>query len=169
MDGMKRAGLPPDGWVWALVLAAFLWMLGMGLSGCSRTVYVPVETVSHVRDSVNIVDSTVTVYETKTLDSVRIKDSTVIIQDHEGNIVKEEHYRETERYRSLERAYDELRRAYEQLKSEKADSVAVPYPVERELGRWEKIRLDFGGAAIIALLAVVGVLVAKFVNRLKKK
>lgn len=155
MDGMQRAGLPPDGWVWALVLAAFLWMLGVGLSGCSRTVYVPVETVSHVRDSVNIVDSTVAVYETKTLDSIRIKDSTVIIQDHEGNIVKEEHYRETERYRSLERSYDELRRAYEQLKSEKVDTVSVPYPVERKLTRWEKIRLDFGGAAIIALLSLI--------------
>lgn len=157
MDNVDKQGgrIPPDFWVWTLAVAVMLWVLGMSLSGCSRTVYVPVETVSYVRDSASTVDSTATSHKTDILDSVRIKDSTVIIQDHEGNIVKEEHYRETERYRSLERAYDGLRRAYEQLKSEKVDSVAVPYPVERRLTRWERVRLDFGGAAIIAVLAVV--------------
>lgn len=129
----KGGSVPPDFWVWTLAVAVMLWVLGLSLSGCSRTVYVPVETVSYVRDSASTVDSTVTLHKTNILDSVRIKDSTVIIQDHEGNIVKEEHYRETERYRSLERAYDGLRRAYEQLKSEKVDTVSVPCPVEKSV------------------------------------
>lgn len=171
MDNVYNKGgrIPPDFWVWTLAVAVMLWVLGMSLSGCSRTVYVPVETVSYIHDSKNIVDSTVASHETNTLDSVRIKDSTVIIQDHEGNIVKEEHYRETERYRSLERAYDELRRAYEQLKSEKVDTVSVPYPVERKLTRWEQARLDFGGAAIVSVLAVAVFFFGRLAYRARKK
>ena len=41
----------------------------------------------------------------------------------------------------------------------KTDSVAVPYPVERKLSRWEKTKQDIGGIAIGAFIAVVSAVV----------
>lgn len=151
MDGVKRAGLPPDGWVWALVLAVFLWMLGVGLSGCSRTVYVPVEKVR----TDTVLRFSVSADTTWLRDSIHVEIRSV------RDTVFVTKYKERIRWR------DRIRTDTAYATS--TDSVAVPYPVERKLTRWEQVRLDFGGAAIIALLAVVGVLVAKFVNRLKKK
>lgn len=137
MDGMQRAGLPPDGWVWALVLAAFLWMLGVGLSGCSRTVYVPVETVR---------TDTVLRFSVSS-DTTWLRDSIHVEIREVNETVFVTKYKERIRWR------DRIRT--DTVHSTRTDSVAVPYPVERELGRWEKIRLDFGGAAIIALLYLV--------------
>ena len=137
MDGMQRAGLPPDGWVWALVLSAFLWMLGMGLSGCSRTVYVPVETVR---------TDTVLRFSVSS-DTTWLRDSIHVEIREVNETVFVTKYKERIRWR------DRIRT--DTVHSTRTDSVAVPYPVERELGRWEKIRLDFGGAAIIALLYLV--------------
>lgn len=38
----------------------------------------------------------------------------------------------------------------------RTDSIPVPYPVERELGRWEQFRLDVGGYAItVVALGIV--------------
>ncbi len=47
----------------------------------------------------------------------------------------------------------------------KNDSVGVPYPVERPLTRWEKVKMDFGGTA----LGVVGVVLIWFIIRLTRK
>ena len=41
----------------------------------------------------------------------------------------------------------------------KMDSIAVPYPVERKLSRWEKTKQDIGGIAIGAFIAVVSAVV----------
>lgn len=97
---------------------------------CRSVRYVPIPSKSDIKDSVNIIDSLILRYEKRTIDSISIKDSTVIVQDNEGNVIKEKYYRETERYRSLERDFNELKRKYEELKKEKTDSVQVPYPVE---------------------------------------
>lgn len=135
-----------------VLAAATLAVLALSLAGCSRTAYVPVESASRVRDSVNIIDSTVVRYETRMQDSIRIKDSTVIVQDAAGNIVMKEHYRETERYRSLADAYGELLRRYESLRAERRDSVAVPFPVERRLTWWEKTQIYGFWVALAAIL-----------------
>lgn len=135
-----------------VLAAATLAVLGLSLAGCSRVQYVPVESASHVRDSVNIIDSVVFRYETHLQDSVRIKDSTVIVQDTAGNTIMKEHYRETERYRSLADAYGELLRRYESLRAERRDSVAVPFPVERGLTWWEKTQICGFWVALAAIL-----------------
>lgn len=151
MDGMQRAGLPPDGWVWALVLAAFLWMLGMGLSGCSRTVYVPVETVR-----------TDTVFRfSVSSDTTWLRDSIHVEIREVNETVFVTKYKERIRWR------DRIRT--DTVHSTRTDSVAVPYPVERELGRWEKIRLDFGGAAIIALLSLTACVLYIFIKKRRRK
>lgn len=52
-----------------------------------------------VRDSIVTRDSVVIRYETRVKDSMVVKDSTVLTIDQEGNVVKSEHFRNTERNR----------------------------------------------------------------------
>ena len=125
------------------------------IASCRSVRYVPVESNSYVKDSINLIDSIAIHYETRTKDSVRIKDSTVIVQDKDGNIIKEKYYRETERYRTLENDYNKLKQKYEKLKAEKADTIQVPYPVERELTPWQRVKMEAGGCAMAAVLALV--------------
>ena len=151
MDGMQRAGLPPDGWVWALVLAAFLWMLGVGLSGCSRTVYVPVETVR---------TDTVLRFSVSS-DTTWLRDSIHVEIHEKADTVFVTKYKEHVRWRDKVMT--------DTVYATRTDSVAVPYPVERKLSRWEQARLDFGGAAIIAVLAVVVFFFGKLAYKARRR
>lgn len=144
-------------------------LLTSAICSCRSVRYVPVASSSTVRDSVNITDSTAIRWIEKTVDSVRIRDSVVITQDENGNILKEEYYRETERYKSLEREYNELLRKYEALKAAKTDTIRVPYPVKKELTRWEKAKLDIGGIAIGVVAAAVLAVVVWLVIRTRRK
>lgn len=56
-----------------------------------------------VRDSIVTRDSVVIRYETRVKDSMVVKDSTVLTIDQEGNVVKSEHFRNTERNREQNR------------------------------------------------------------------
>ena len=107
------------------------------LVGCSRVQYVPVESVRtdsvfiyrNVTSALTIKDS---VYIDKTRDTVR-----VVIYKYVG-----------ERYSKTDTVY-----------INKTDSVAVPYPVERELGKWEQAKMDYGGKAIGLLAVEVSVVI----------
>ena len=58
--------------------------------------------------------------------------------------------------RSVEKRAREAAALGARLESVSADSVAEPYPVERELSRWEQVNMDTGGVALGVLgLAVV--------------
>lgn len=50
----------------------------------------------------------------------------------------------------------------------KTDSVLVPYPVERQLTRWEQFRLDVGGWAIGAVIIVILIVVGYIIYKLKR-
>lgn len=52
-----------------------------------------------IRDSIVRRDSVVIRYETRVKDSIVVKDSTVLTVDQAGNVVKSEHWRNTERNR----------------------------------------------------------------------
>lgn len=134
-----------------MVLAAFLWMLGVGLSGCSRTVYVPVETVR---------TDTVLRFSVSS-DTTWLRDSIHVEIREVNETVFVTKYKERIRWR------DRIRT--DTVHSTRTDSVAVPYPVERELTRWEKIRLDFGGAAIVAVLSVVVFFFGKLAYKVRRK
>ena len=51
----------------------------------------------------------------------------------------------------------------------KTDSVRVPYPVEKQLTPWEKIKMDFGNAAIGISIAAILVLMFYVVRWLRRK
>lgn len=117
----------------------------VALCSCTRKIYVPVE---------NTVMRTDTVYSAKLrVDSVIFRDSVAVIQ--KGDTVFLTRYRD--RYRVREHTDTVYQSVIDSVK------VSVPYPVERELTRWEKVKMDAGGFAIGAgtalLVAVIALLI----------
>ena len=123
-----------------IMLAPFMCMLFV-ICSCRTVKYVPVETIkvdtTYInklqRDSIYMLDS---VY-------VKEKGDTVLI----------------EKYKYLYR--DKLVR--DTLYMAKTDSIQVPYPVEKELTKWQKLCINVGvwaiGIVIIGIIAVMGRLV----------
>ena len=136
-------------WLALMLLAMAALMLS---GGCARKVYVPTE---------HIVYSTDTVYEAVLrVDSVIQRDSVAVVQ--KGDTVLITRYRD--RYRVKERT-DTVYKAY-------TDSVRVrePYPVERELTKWEQTKMDFGGIFLCGLIAVgVAAVIVWIVKRKRRK
>lgn len=119
-------------------------------TGCSRKVYVPVESV---------VSRTDTIYSAKVrIDSVIMRDSVAVFQ--KGDTVLITKYRD--RYRVKELTDTVYQSAIDSVK------VSVPYPVERELSRWERTKMDFGGMAIGALVIALCVAVAWLIKKFRK-
>ena len=50
----------------------------------------------------------------------------------------------------------------------RTDSISVPYPVERELTRWERLKVDYGGAALAVVAVVIFAVFGWIVYNLKK-
>lgn len=130
-------------------IALFICLLVLA-SGCSRKVYVPVESV---------VSRTDTIYSAKVrVDSVIMRDSVAVFQ--KGDTVTITKYRD--RYRVKELTDTVYQSAIDSVK------VSVPYPVERELSRWERTKMDFGGMAIGALVIALCVAVAWLIKKFRK-
>lgn len=51
----------------------------------------------------------------------------------------------------------------------KADSIPVPYPVERRLSAWEQMKLHYGGYSLAVVFVSILMVFGRFVYRLKKK
>lgn len=137
----------------------------LSLIGCrTRMQYVPIESKTETRDSIIARDSIVIKEKVFTRDSTVTKDSTVIILDDKGNVIRTELYREKERYRELNSDYRLLQAKYDSLQSLKNKVIEIPYPVEKELTRWQQTKMDVGGWAMgglsgIALLGIGYVIV----------
>ena len=105
--------------------------------------------------------NTDTVYEAVLrVDSVIQRDSVAVVQ--KGDTVLITRYRDC--YRVKERT-DTVYKA-------KTDSVRVrePYPVERELTKWEQIKMNFGGMFLGGLIAVgVAAVIVWIVKRKRRK
>lgn len=122
------------------------------LCGCSRQIYVPVESVSVRTD---------TVYSAKVrVDSVIFRDSVAVIQ--RGDTVFLTKYRD--RYRVKEHTDTVYQSLFDSAK------VEIPVSVERKLTRWERVKMDAGGIAIgvgVALLMTVIALVIWLIRERK--
>lgn len=103
-----------------------------GLSSC-RTQYIPVETIKteyRTRDSIRH-------------DSIYQQDSVYVTV--KGDTVYEYKYKYLYKYQYVNRT-DTLM---------KTDSIQIPYPVEKQLSKWQSFKLDFGGAAMLVLIMIV--------------
>lgn len=123
-----------------------------------------------IKDSVNIRDSVRITDKLNVRDSVLIKDSTVIVVDGQGNVIRTELYRERERYRDLEKDYSSLQEQYHDLylkhQETTADTVFIEH--EQQLTQWEQFRLDVGGWAIVTVIIIILIVVARQIYRLYK-
>lgn len=120
-------------WLIAIFVLTALFIMG----GCTKHVYVPVESTTVRTD---------TVYQAKLrVDSVVFRDSVAVIQ--RGDTVFMTKYRDRLRY--SERIDTVYQSVIDPVK------VSVPYPVERELTKWEQTKMDFGGFALGGVIAAV--------------
>ena len=128
-------------WI-AFFLAAALWL---PLLSCS-TYHKPMETV--VRDSLYITQ--------RMIDRVLIRDS--VFERHVHDTIYRYRERETVRYLSLR----------DTMYIEKRDSVSVPYPVERELTKWEAARMRMGDILLVSVNIVLIYVVIWMIRRRKR-
>ena len=133
-------------WLWTLLLWAAVICLLM-LAGCRSVRYVPVETVRSD-----------TVYRDRVERDSVVRYDSVYVRD-KGDTVWLERYKYV--YRDKWRT--------DTLYVGRSDTVRVPYPVERELSRWERVKMDAGGVAIGALVLALAVTIAYIVRKLRIK
>ena len=157
----------PDWEVWCFVLLIVL-LLVISLSGCSKKIYVPVETVRTEYKYLNSKDSIKLTEKVNTKDSVIIRDSVVTTLNENGDIIRTEIWRLKEKYSKSASMYEELKLKYDSLLSTKTDSVPVQYPVEKQLSKWDQLKVDYGGFAIVAVIVFILVVVGRLVYKLKK-
>jgi hypothetical protein len=129
-----------------MLLMALLW-----LTSCTTTKYVPVETVR-------------TEYITKH-DSVFHRDSVYL---HDSVYIHA--IGDTVWYEKWHTRY--VDRIHEVIKTDtmiKLDSIQVPYPVERKLSKWEQVKLDYGGEAIVVFFIIFIVLSWLIMNKILRR
>lgn len=117
-------------------------------------------------------DRVKTVHDT-VKDSVQTHDYTFqkdsMAMSMSGDTVKIEHWHTLRLIKWEKAKHEGTTLAKDSATAERADSVQVPYPVERKLTRWEQVKMDFGTAAItIAVIAIIAA-IAVFAWWLRRK
>lgn len=158
-----------------------IFLLGIVLAilsiGCTRRIYVPTE---------RVVTHTDTLYQSRLrVDTMRLTervyeadfryDSIAPILDSLGRVIGMDRYHFYESTKINEREIRRLQSQVDSLIAVKQDSVyvSVPVPVERELTKWERVRMDAGGfiiclGAVVALMGAI-YLVIKWIVRKKRR
>lgn len=117
------------------LLYIILLTLAICLTSCRSIKYVPVETVKteyKTRDSIRF-------------DSIYEHDSIFLVV--KGDTVYKEKYRYKYRYLTINKTDTVML----------TDSVQIPYPVEKQLTRWQQMKIELGGWAVgvIVILSIV--------------
>lgn len=130
-----------------IVLAPFMCIIVLILAICScRSVkYVPVETVKHDSIYINKVQ----------VDSVYHRDSIYVVDKGDTVFLYKDRYI----YKYKDRT--------DTLYVTKTDSIQVPYPVEKELTRWQQFQLDVGRWAILIIAIIISVMTIWIIHKLK--
>ena len=121
-------------------------MVSLLLTGCKTVKYYPLETVRH--DTVYI--------QSLKMDSILVKDSVHITE--KGDTVTE--FRLKYIYKYKDRT--------DTLYLSRVDTVSVPYSVEKELSKWQSVKVDYGGWAIALVFVFILIVVGRIVYKLKK-
>lgn len=120
---------------------------GIWLTSCRSVQYVPVETVRteyKTRDSIRF-------------DSIYNHDSIYVLV--KGDTVYQYKYKYLYKYQYLNRTDTVI----------KVDSIQVPYPVEKQLTRWQAIRMELGGWAIGIIILFALILIGRLMCKSSKK
>lgn len=116
-----------------LLYISVVLMLLAGVFGSFRKQYIPVETVLteyRFRDRIRH-------------DSVYQQDSVYVTV--KGDTVYEYKYKYLYKYQYINRT-DTLM---------KTDSIQIPYPIKKQLSKWQRFKLDFGGTAMLIVIMIV--------------
>ena len=122
-------------------------LAGLSLWGCKPYKVAQRETV--IKDSLYIVQ--------RMIDRVLIRDS--VFERHVHDTIYRYRERETVRYLSLR----------DTLYIERRDSVSVPYPVERQLTKWEAVRMRLGDILLAVFIAGLLYVVVWLIKRRRKR
>lgn len=126
-----------------IILIVLLCIAALFMFGCRSIQYVPVETVKiEYKDRLKI-------------DSVIKYDSIFYERYMKGDTV----FLTKEKYKYL----DKIKIVRDSVF--KTDSIPVPYPVERQLSNWEKVKMDAGGWAIGVASCLLIILVIYIIRR----
>ncbi|SBV91867.1 hypothetical protein [uncultured Dysgonomonas sp.] len=109
-----------------VILIVLLCIAAWFMFGCRSIQYVPVETVK------------IEYMDRLKIDSVIKYDSIFYNRYMKGDTV----FMIKEKYKHL----DKIKIVRDSVFS--TDSISVPYPVEKQLSKWEKVKMDFGGVSI---------------------
>lgn len=118
-------------------LLVVITLISMMAIGCTRTIYEPLDRV---------------VYKTDTLRQTNVRIDSIIERDSVSVYVKGDTVRITQ-YRDRLRWRDRVDTVYKARVD--TTRVEVPVAVEKELSRWEKLKMDFGGFALGGILVLV--------------
>lgn len=128
-----------------LIYIIILLILAICFVSC-RTQYIPVESV---RIEYKTRDST-------RYDSIYQRDSIYTLI--KGDTVYQYRYKYLYRYLTTDRTDTIL----------KNDSIRVPYPVEKELNRWEKVKMELGGWAFGIIILFTLIIIGQIIFKSKK-
>lgn len=169
------------------VMTLYLLAIGLmawALCGCTATQHVPVERVrtEYVEaDTTGLYDRLRNYFESiyrretstdsiidHTKETVVLKENGDTTRHDKERIVYVASYREKELEHKVEEQDSTIKSLRLQLESVKSDSIPIPYPVEKQLSKWEQTKMDFGGIAIGAIIAVVCVAVVWLIRKFRK-
>ena len=123
-----------------LIYIIILLTLAIWFSSCRSIRHIPIETVKH--DSI---------YISKILhDSIYQRDS--IYVDRKGDTVLIYKDRYLYKYKNL----------IDTMYISRTDSIQVPYPIEKQLTKWQSMKLELGGWALGIIIVFILVLIGTF-------
>ena len=126
-------------------------LLSLLLSGCKSIQYVPVP--EYHSD---------TIYFTKVqFDSIWQHDSVYIHEYTKGDTVYFEHIKWHTKIKE--------KIVHDTTYISKVDSVAVPYPIEKPLTKWQKVKMSVGGYSIVVCLLCVIMIIVGCLLKLRKR
>lgn len=134
------------GFLWGIMTCILISIL----TGCKSVQFVPVETVK--TDSFYI--------DRFQRDSIYQRDSVFVNRWTAGDTV----YQDKVVWKYVYR--DKVK--YDTVAILRSDTVRVPFPVDRELSKWEQVKLDVGGWTICAFIIIILLVVVFTVYKLKQ-
>ena len=128
-----------------LIYIIILLILAICFVSC-RTQYIPVESVRteyKTRDSIRF-------------DSIYQRDSVYMLV--KGDTIYQYRYKYLYRYLTTNRTDTTL----------KHDSIPIPYPVEKQLSRWQTIKMELGGWAFGIIILFTLIIIGQIIFKSKK-
>ena len=130
----------------ALIYITMFLMSGMWLSSCRSIQYVPVDTIKTEYKYIDRLQH----------DSIYQKHS--VMYYVKGDTVFVDKYKYLYKYLFINKVDSFV----------KVDSIQVPYPVEKQLTRWQSLKMDIGGIALTVVAIIVIIALGKMIYKLKK-